>query len=147
MKKLSGAKSLTIIATVVVVLSIIAAILILDPPGMQRQRRMDAQRVRDLENITYSIDVYWERQKTLPPDLAALDREPGLKAATKDPQTGISYDYRVTAPKSYKLCAVFALDCSDETQQKYPSSRKWSHGAGKQCFDLKPPAKSDKNDE
>jgi hypothetical protein len=144
MKKLSGAKYLAIIASVIVVLSVITAIFILDPPGVQRQRRFDARRVEDLRNITYSIDSYWERKKSLPPNLATLESEPGLRAILKDPQSGTAYGYEVTAPKSYKLCAVFALDSSDESRE-CGKSRKWSHGAGKQCFILRPPDKADKN--
>ncbi len=144
MKKLGGSKNLAIIVTVIVVLSITAAILLLDPPAVQRQRRLDARRVKDLTGISYSIDSYWERKKSLPPDLATLEREPGLGVPLKDPQTGIAYGYEVTAPKSYRLCAVFELDSSDESRE-YRLSRKWSHGAGKQCFDLQPQAKIDRN--
>jgi len=144
MRKLSGAKQQAILATVVVILSVIAAIVILDPPSLQRKRRLDARRVEDLKSIKYSIDSYWERKKSLPPDLATLEIEPGLSTALKDPQTGIAYDYEVTTTKSYKLCAVFALDSSDESQE-HSLSRKWSHGNGKHCFDLQAPAKVDKN--
>jgi hypothetical protein len=146
MKKMGGGKQLAIIATVIVVLSVISAIFLLDPPGVQRLRRLDARRVRDLKNITYSIDSYWERKKSLPPDLATIEKEPGLRTALKDPQTGIAYDYDVTTPKSYKLCAVFALDSSDESQES-GLSRKWSHGVGKQCFNLRPQAKGDKDNQ
>jgi hypothetical protein len=143
MKKLSGAKYLAIISTCVVVLTVIAAVTILDPPGLQHKRKIDARRVRDLINISRSVDTYWERKKSLPSDLATLEKEPGLRIPLKDPETGIAYIYEVMNGKSYRLCAVFSLDSSDESQEYY-LSRKWSHGAGKQCFDLKPPTKNNK---
>lgn len=144
MTKLSGAKELAIIASTVVVLSVIVAVFLLDPPGVQRQRRMDARRIEDLKSIEYSVDTYWERKKALPQSLAAMQKEPGLKTDLKDPQTGGAYEYQVKTPKSYSLCAVFSLDSSDNSQE-FSTARKWSHGAGRQCFDLKPPEKADKN--
>jgi hypothetical protein len=146
MKKLSGAKTLALIATIIVILVIGAAVLILDPPSMQRKQRIDARRVRDLIDISQSVDSYWDRKKTLPLDLATLDNEPGLRIPLKDPETGLPYIYECTNTKSYRLCAVFSVDSSDEGP-KYSFSRKWSHGAGKHCFDLKPPVKKDKNEE
>lgn len=141
MKKLSGVTYLAIISTVVVVLAVVAAIIIMDPTGLQRKRRIDTHRVDNLKNISSSIDSYWERKKSLPLNLTALDMEPGLKIPLKDPETGIPYVFEVTGKDSYRLCAVFSVDSSDEAQE-YRSSRKWSHGAGRHCFDLKPPIKS-----
>lgn len=146
MKKPSGAKYLAVIATVVIVLSVVAAILILDPPGMQRKRRLDSKRVRNLMSISYSINSFWERKKSLPPDLATLEKEPGLRTTLRDPERGIPYDYQVTGSNAYRLCATFSLDSSDESQE-YNNSRKWSHGAGKQCFDLTPPKRGNINGE
>lgn len=145
MKRASGAKHLALIVTIIVGLAVVTAILLLDPPSLQRQRRLDTKRIRDLTNISYSIDSYWERKKSLPPDLATLDREPGLKIPLKDPETGIAYVYELTNSKSYRLCAVFSLDSSGESQECNPC-RKWSHGAGRQCFDLKPLKSEDKTD-
>src|SRR3990172_5143018 len=138
MKRASGAKHLAIIVTIVVGLAVVTAIIILDPPGLERQRKLDTRRIRDLTIISHSIDSYWERKKSLPPDLATLEREPALKIPLKDSETGIAYVYEVTSSKSYRLCAVFSGDSSDESRE-YISSRKWSHGAGRQCFALKPP--------
>lgn len=146
MRKISGPKLLAIMASIIVGLSIVVAISLIDPPEVQRKRRLDARRVHDLASISYSIDLYWERKKTLPPDLSALEREPGLRPPLKDPKTGLVYWYEITTPKSYKLCAEFAFDSSDEAQE-YRLTRKWSHGSGKQCFDLQPPTKPKKDND
>jgi hypothetical protein len=145
MKRADRVKYLATIVTIIVALAVVTAILILDPPSVQRQRKLDTKRIRDLTNISHSIDSYWERKKSLPPDLATLEREPGLKIPLKDPETGVAYVYELTSSKSYRLCAVFSLDSSDESQE-CNSCRKWSHGAGRQCFDLKPPKSEDKGD-
>lgn len=146
MKKSNGAKYLAIISTIVVVLAVVSAVIILDPPELQRQRRMDGRRIRDLINISLSVDSYWERKKALPPDLATLEKEPGLRIPMKDPETGLPYVYEIKNTKTYRLCAVFSVDSSGEPQE-YNLSRKWSHGAGKQCFNLKPLNKESKTDE
>ncbi len=145
MKRASGAKYLATIVIIIVGLAVVTAVLILDPPSLQRQRKLDGKRIRDLTNISHSMDAYWERKKSLPPDLATLDKEPGLKIPLKDPETGVAYVYETTTGKSYRLCAVFSVDSSDESQE-CDSCRKWSHGAGRQCFDLKPLKSEDKSD-
>jgi hypothetical protein len=141
MKKFSGVTFLAVISTVVVLLAVIAAVIIMDPPGVQRKRRIDAHRVNNLKNISTAIDSYWERKKSLPASLNVLDREPGLKIPLKDPETGHPYNYEVLDKESYRLCAVFAVDSSDEAEE-YGSLRKWSHGAGRHCFNLKAPIKN-----
>jgi hypothetical protein len=138
MKKLSGATYLAIISTIIIAVAVVAAVIILDPPGVQRKRRIDVHRVEDLTNISNSIDIYWERKKSLPPNIAVLEAEPGLKIPLKDPETGNPYVYAVTGSKSYRLCAVFSVDSSEESGGGC-LSRTWSHGAGRQCFELKPP--------
>jgi hypothetical protein len=145
MKKSKVARNLAIISIVVVLSVVVAAVIILDPPALQRQRRMDGRRVRDLITIAQSIDSYWERKKSLPLDLTTLEMEPGLKIPRKDPETGLPYFYETQSTKSYRLCAVFSVDSSEESQE-YNLSRKWSHGAGRQCFDLKPRTKEGKTD-
>jgi hypothetical protein len=141
MKKRNGVTYLAYISIVVVLLAVVAAIIIMDPPGLQRKRRIDTHRVENLKNISMSIDSYWERKKSLPPTLTVLDMEPGLKIPLKDPETGIPYVYEVLGKDSYRLCAVFAVNSSDEAEE-YNCSRKWFHGAGRHCFDLKPPIKT-----
>ena len=94
--------------TTIVVGAVITAIALLDPPGVQRQRKMDERRIEDLMSIQRATEEYWTRHKALPPDLATLGKEPGLLVPANDPETGTPYVYEVTGPKSYRLCAVFA---------------------------------------
>jgi hypothetical protein len=125
----------------VVIGAVITAIL-LDPPGVQRQRKMDARRVEDLSSIQRATEEYWNRHKVLPTDLAMLGKEPGLRVAATDPETGSPYIYEVTGPKSYRLCAVFARDSSERAAGPYFSVT-WAHGAGRHCFELTLPKKDD----
>lgn len=138
MSRTDGVRRLAVVVSLIVSLAIVAAIMVLDPPDVQRQLRLDARRVSDMEYISNRIDLYWDRKKLLPEDLAMLAREPGLDGLPlKDPETGNSYVYEVTVVKTYRLCAVFALESPDELRG-YDSALKWLHGAGRHCFDLKP---------
>ena len=103
-----GEKILAAVVTTIVVGAVITAIVLLDPPGVQRQRRIDERRVEDLMSIQRAAEEYWTRHKVLPADLTTLGKEPGLVVPANDPETGVAYVYEITGPKSYRLCAVFA---------------------------------------
>lgn len=141
MRSISGGKILAAAATAIIVGAVITAI-VLDPPGVQRQRKMDARRVEDLMTIQRVVTEYWSRHRALPPDLATLDQEPGLRVPANDPETGASYVYETTGPKSYRLCAEFARSTSERpTPPMYLEN--WAHGAGRHCFDRKIPSDAD----
>ncbi len=134
MTSASAHKILAWVVSAVVISAVVTAIL-LDPPGIQRQRKMDARRVEDLSSIKRAIEEYCNRHKVLPTDLATLAKEPGLRVAATDPDTGSPYVYEVTGPNSYRLCAVFARDSSERSAVPYYSVS-WAHGPGRHCFDL-----------
>jgi len=124
--------------TVAVIAVVIAAVVTLGPPGAQRERRLDAARVSDLQVIQNAVMGYVARHEALPPDLATLAREPGYALSTSDPQTGAPYVYEVTGATSYRLCASFTTDTANEGRDERPDytySVEWAHGAGRQCFE------------
>ena len=135
MTSVSGTRILASAVTAIVVGTVITAIVLLDPPGVQRQRKMDERRVEDLSSLQRATEEYWTRHKALPSDLATLSKEPGLRVPETDPETGSPYVFEVTGPKSYRLCAVFARDSAERASSPY-ASVKWAHGAGRHCFDL-----------
>jgi len=108
----------------------------LGSPEQQRQRHLDERRVRDLSNISASINFYAGTHSALPLDLAALGKEPGPHRASNDPDTGAPYEYSVLSAESYQLCATFALP-SPETNAPYMEHENWTHAAGRQCFERK----------
>jgi hypothetical protein len=135
MTSVSGTRILALAVTTIVVGTVITAIVLLDPPGVQRQRKMDERRVEDLMSLQRTTEEYWTRHKALPPDLATLSKEPGLRVPEADPETGSPYVFEITGPKSYRLCAVFARDSAERGSTRYYSV-KWAHAAGRHCFDL-----------
>jgi type II secretory pathway pseudopilin PulG len=129
---------LAMAVTVAVVAAVIAAVVILGPPGAQRERRLDAARISDLQMIQSAVMGYVARHEALPADLATLAKEPGYALSTSDPQTGAPYVYEVTGTTSYRLCASFTTDTAKERRDERPDytySVEWAHGAGRQCFE------------
>jgi hypothetical protein len=133
-------KARAIAVSAVVVAAILAGIFTLGSPAVQRQRRLDERRVSDLMGIENAVTVYWQRRNALPADLAALAEEAGLRPNARDPEKGAPYDYEVTGPDSYRLCAVFAFDSTtDPAAPSRAHVSSWSHGAGRHCFELRIP--------
>lgn len=133
----------------IVSVSIILGFLASGSPKTQRMRSFDNTRANDLQSLSNCIDTYASERKALPESLDDLAEDSSYTyCSTKtDPETGASYEYRVTN-KSYKsgrvtkgdfeLCAVFSLDSkiSDEGNGKYGYSdnSKWSkHTSGRNC--------------
>ena len=131
----TGPRILIAGVTAAVVAAVVAAIVVLGSPAEQRQRRLDERRVRDLSTIVNSIRVYASAHEDLPPDLAALGKEPGPRQAPTDPDTGAAYEYALIGKEAYRLCAVFTGP-SDATPA-YAEREGWAHGAGRQCFERK----------
>lgn len=132
---MTSTKILTSIIVVIVAITIGAAIFIMEPPSLQRQRKLDARRIDDLRNITRHIETYWQRHKSLPTNLVMLSSEPGSVNIFTDPVTATPYVYVPTGKTKYKLCATFGTDSSNEESQPYYGLGIWSHKKGYQCFD------------
>lgn len=66
----------------------IAASVVMGPPSKQREARLDARRVQDLQRIVQAIDAYHANHKASPADMATLTAQPGWGLATTDPQRG-----------------------------------------------------------
>jgi hypothetical protein len=125
------------IVSVVVVSAVVAAIVVLGPPSLQRQRKLDEVRVRNLTYIGLSVNSYFIRHKELPANLEALAKEQGYYIARGDPDTGKPYGYQILDPNSYRLCADFAAESAMDSPNSYNaySNMTWAHRQGHQCFD------------
>jgi len=112
-------------------------------PAQERARRIDAQRVRDLQSISYAVDAYWNsNDKNLPGTLTDLQNTRDYSVPSiVDPVTGAEYEYRqVTASGNYELCATFETDSAqDATTPGYRGSEFgpfWDHAVGRTCYQL-----------
>lgn len=127
---------LAMVATVVVLATIVTSILVTGTPSERRAAKLDERRVQDLIRLARAIDQYAASHDGLPANLATLAEKPGSRLDVGDPETKIAYEYAPTGERTYQLCAVFVTDTARTPTR---SNADWDHGAGRQCFDRKVP--------
>lgn len=135
----------TITITVIVTAVALTGLFLSGSPVVERMRRLDTQRVNDLQQISYALDSYWGTQQKLPTTLDQLQTSRDVFVQNiRDPQTALAYEYRITSTSTYELCAGFetSSDVSGKTSDYSVASpvpiesmpRFWTHGAGRTCF-------------
>lgn len=139
MRHFFSSKLFVWIVVALVIGVVVYGIVLSGSPAKQRSLQFDQTRVSDLQQISFAVDEYWERNTQLPESLEDLrdQRYTYVRSAT-DPRTGELYEYRMVSEKSYELCAVFEKD-SAEQQEQYPkpfSEQLWEHGIGHTCFSI-----------
>jgi hypothetical protein len=113
---------------------VIMGLFLIGPPALERARRLDARRTQDLQRLSEAANVYFHRQRHLPSSMTELaSGERGVTMVTGD-GTGAPYEYRATGDRTYELCATFDRDSSEDGRQAPVDF--WSHGTGRQCFQL-----------
>ena len=132
-----------------VLLALLYAFSVMGSPGKQRALQFDQRRASDIQQISYAIDSYWEKEGKLPLSFEELKTQPYLYIqSVKDPKTQQLYEYRVLEGKKYELCAVFETDSSEYQQRaKVPtpfSEEIWNHGIGRTCFEKEAQSRNDK---
>jgi hypothetical protein len=126
-----------VVASIAVVMAIIAGISIIGSPPDVRARRLDMQRVNDLRNIVTAVNTYHRTRGELPDRLDRL-QEGGKwpHVHLSDAETGRPYEYRVKNASAYELCAQFNATSDDRvTPSAYPPPF-WRHASGRQCFGM-----------
>jgi hypothetical protein len=127
-----------VLAAGIVVASLAAALVVMESPAKQRDRRLDERRLQELQAISEAIDEAATRTARMPRSLAELAGAPGASLAIVDPVDGSPYGFRATAPTRYRLCASFATSTSDrdpDARRYEYFRREWPHPAGLHCFD------------
>lgn len=132
-----------IIASILVLGSIILGFSVIGTPATQRMIRYDSQKVTDLQSVQWQIINYWQQKGSLPETLANLEDPIAGFTAPVDSQTGASYEYEKTGNLSFRLCAEFNRmweSTSDGRGRIYteplsPSGQNWNHPAGRHCFE------------
>ncbi|MBI4135567.1 hypothetical protein HY477_02430 [Candidatus Uhrbacteria bacterium] len=146
MMRLSGLKIFVSIVVGAVVAVVAVGLYLAGSPGQERNRRFDEQRVNALQQISSTLQFYFDRTATLPQTLDELQGKPDyFLPSLLDPKDGAAYEYRVTATGVYELCASFDLPSSATNDSRYPKpayepyrsgaqSDFWKHETGRQCF-------------
>ncbi|MBI2098699.1 MAG: hypothetical protein HYT49_03590 [Candidatus Wildermuthbacteria bacterium] len=125
---------------VAVASAVVYGLTLVGTPAQQRLIQFDERRISDLQQITYAIDSYWERNKSLPESLEDLRDPRYYVQSLSDPKTGEPYEYQLTSATAYEICATFeAVYPQDEAQAmpRYSGGMSfWDHGIGRTCFSL-----------
>ena len=139
-------RSVGIGVAILVLITIIIGFFIV---AQMRLVRLDAQKVTDLRDIQSLVANYWQERRVLPASLADLNGSIGEFSVPSDPQTGASYEYRITGNLSFELCADFntafqSYNPEENLPQSVPpgistltvqQTDLWHHGAGRSCFE------------
>jgi hypothetical protein len=125
------------VATLIAALAIAVGLLVIDPPWIARQVRLDSDRSSDLNRIYYAVGRFHKDNGKLPASMTQLQQTPGsyIAAAMCDPATTAPCHYEAGEGRQFKLCATFSRAAKDNGRDQ-PF---WDHAAGEQCFDLTAP--------
>ena len=127
-------KTIVAIASTLVVVSIIAGVILVGSPAEGRLQRLDRGRIEDLKGIMVAIDSFRVRNERLPASLEVLGADPRVHVSTVDPGSAEPYEYRPLDEDTYELCASF--DGESPAPRRRTPAGFWSHGVGRQCFEL-----------
>lgn len=149
-----------LVASVFVLVAVIASFAVMGSPTAQRKLRLDDRRVQDLQSIQYQVINYWQQKEKLPTVLKDLSTPISSYALPVDPEfeKGYTYEYRATGKLSFELCATFALPMPEGWQEysrgvmpvsssgyaedgvsvsaPYPGgvNDSWDHETGRTCY-------------
>ncbi|NEO97371.1 MAG: hypothetical protein F6K58_01380 [Symploca sp. SIO2E9] len=131
-------RTFSFVATVAVVIGIVAGFWVVGTPNRQRLIAADRERIQDLERIARSL--YQQAEQTqnrgkvfeLPELLEERD-------SNTDLITNTPYEYRRQSSTTYELCANFDTDSATYRLQQAPSGssrENWQHPQGRHCFEF-----------
>jgi hypothetical protein len=134
------------VASAIVLITFVGGFFVVGTPGEQRDRRIDQERVYNLQSIQSEILNYWQQKDTLPPSINSLRNELTGFVPPVDPETSQVYEYRATGDLTFELCATFATESHTDTQIPadkriaiYPApsafDQVFDHGIGRTCFE------------
>lgn len=139
-------KKTAIVASIVVLASIVLGFVLVGSPAQQRKVRFDDQRISDLSTIQYEITNYYQTKNgTLPVNLSDLTNTLSGFTAPVDPSTGAAYEYNAKDGLTFELCATFEAEAVGENNKsafavpyrEYGANYygNWTHGVGRTCFE------------
>ena len=135
-----GRKMIQWVTTILVAGALVAGFIVAGSPASQRAQSNDDQRINALQMIEGQVMSYWQDKGILPAQLSDLPSGAisGFIVPV-DPKTGAPYDYIVTNPLGYRLCATFeTVNNASTNVMPIPYGYgvgNWQHGVGNTCFD------------
>ena len=121
-------------STVVVASAVVVGLVVSGLPGERRLERLDEARVADLRTLASAIESYWHAHAEMPEHLGTVLDGRRLLEMPADPVTGQWYEYELTPPDGYRLCATF--DRPSPPTVRPGEEAFWKHGAGGACYEF-----------
>lgn len=145
-KQEKKSKSIGMVVSAIVLVSIIGGFFVMGSPQTQRALRHDQQRIDDLRNIQSQVTEYYRTTEELPESLDELKDPLTSRYVPTDPSTGDPYEYAPLEGLSFELCATFErplptvdeskVDLSDwRVRDLQQTAADWAHDAGRTCFE------------
>ncbi|WP_250623666.1 hypothetical protein [Pinirhizobacter soli] len=135
MSERKGVRALAAGVTVAMVIAVALGLWAMGPPSHQRALRLDSARVGQIYSLHSMVVLRYATKKTMPSTLAEVDPN---SVDWLDPVSGQPFEYSVTGPESFRLCATFDA-ASEDTDRSglyvFPRGAEWKHPAGRFCFD------------
>jgi hypothetical protein len=134
------------ISILITVGTLVYAFIIIGSPNQERLRKIDQQKIYDLQNIQYKILDYWQKQSRIPASLNVLNDPIYSFTVPHDPdfrsgKNSSDYVYTVIDSNTFELCATFNIENQEEKSiydNPYPPEmshdNNWTHTKGNQCF-------------
>ena len=123
------------VLSVVFIATVIGAFAITGSPQKERIRKLDQQRINDLQQITYGVDTFVNQKHQLPSDLKTLASTKDVYVASLiDPMSKLPYEFSAVSSTSYNLCATFESEATSMPEAQPGVSNFWSHPIGHHCF-------------
>ena len=136
--RLSRDRFMAALSSVVVAVMLVFGFLALGSPRVQRDLRADAQRVRNLSQISADIKNYWNTHNSQLPvgldQLSQLFQDYSGNSSRFDPISHASYEYHSKQGSQYELCATFARKSERPKTEVGPDG--WAHPSGHYCYEL-----------
>lgn len=126
-----------------VIASVALGFFIIGTPAKQRAYRFDEQRIQNLQTIQYEVLNYWQQKQALPENLGLLEDSISGFKVPNDPDTKVSYEYKITGDLAFDLCADFKTTADKQSNMKNSGSyavpmtdfqQNWDHKAERTCF-------------
>lgn len=124
-------------AVVSTVILVVGTFVVVGSPSAVRMKRVDMNRLSDLQSITYSIESYYQTHEVLPETLDLLVTAYMSRDMIEDPVTGEVYGYSIIDDTTFSLCAIFDTNTEDQIRRDQSDwfGKEWAHPAGEYCFE------------
>jgi Domain of unknown function (DUF5671) len=128
-----------LVSLIIIIASIVWGFVVLGSPWTRRQINYDMEKITALQNISSSVQGYYNNEGKLPQTVSDITSFNGASDYLNftDEQTGKQYEYIKTGDTTFSVCADFNKKSTQEnlTQSYVPVTINLTiHPAGHYCF-------------